>query len=269
MQALWNNPIFFKHRLLERREYQRSRSNFWLKQMSLVWCVLIPLLWVGLMVLPEVLDSFKPEYNPARLRLALTHLVANWLGALTLSYFVVLMVAIGLAISNTSALVTNEREKKTFESLQSTMMSSSEIVNGRLLSGLWPVFRELLIVSPLALVLGTAASFGFQTLMCLGLLVSTVMFYGAIGLWSSYLTRSTQNANRLAAGIAASLLVGLPVLSMLLENQFLLHLHPVFSSVYLTREGATPLLLLTAFHFCGTGLVWLDALRRERSAVRV
>ncbi len=34
-------------------------------------------------------------------------------------------------------------------------------------------------------------------------------------------------------------------------------------------QGAMPVLLVTAFHFCAASLLWLDALRRERSAVRI
>ncbi len=269
MQALWNNPIFFKYRLLERREYKRSKSSFWIKQMGLVWCVLVPLAWVALMGLPEVLDSLTPKYDAARLMRSLEHLASNWLGALTFSYFIVLMVAIGISLNSTSSLVTGEREKKTFESLQSTMLSATEIVNGRLLSGLWPVMRELMIVSPLALFLGSVAGFGGQALLCLGLLYSSVAFYGMVGLWSSYRNKSTQNANRLATGVAASLLVGAPVLSALMGSDFLLKLHPVFASAYLSSEGVMPVVLVTAFHLCGAMILWLDALRRERSAVRV
>lgn len=268
MQALWNNPIFYKYRLLEKREYRRSKSNFWVKQMSLVWCVLVPLAWVALMVMPEILDSVTPKYDVTRLMVALEHLTGYWLGALTFSYFIVLLVAIGIALNGTSSLVTGEREKKTFESLQSTMLSANEILNGRLMSGLWPVLRELLIVSPLALVLGTAAGFGFKSLLCLSLLFSTVAFYGMVGLWSSYCSKNTKNSNRLACGVAGSLLIGIPVLAALAQSEFLLKLHPVFASMYLA-EGLVPVVLVTAFHFCGAGFLWLDSLRRERSAVRV
>lgn len=268
MQALWNNPIFFKHRLLENREYRRSKSSFWVRQMSLVWCVLVPLAFVAMLALPEILDSISPAYNPDRLYTALTKLTQNWLGALTISHFLVLLVAIGLSLHGTSAQVTGEREKKTFESLQSTMMSATEIVNGRLASGLWPVLRELLIVSPLALFLGTIAGFGIKSLLCIALLFSTVAFYGMVGLWSSYCCKNTQNAHRMAAGVAGSLLVLTPLAAALTSNESLLLLHPVYASGALA-QGMLPVLLVTAFHFCAASLLWLDALRRERSAVRI
>lgn len=270
MQALWNNPIFFKARLLEAREYSRCKSSFWVKQMGLVWCVLVPLAWVLLMTFPEIMDAFAPEYNPGKLFLALGHLTTNWLYALTLSYYVGTMVAIGLALNSTSSLVTGEREKKTYDSLQSTMLSATEILSGRLLTGLYPVVRELLIVTPLGLALGTLAGFGVNSFLCIALLYSTVAFYGMVGLWSSYASKSTQNANRLATGVAGSLLIGIPILSMFMGgNEFLLHLHPIFATGYLSSEGWGPVVLVTAFHFTGAALLWLDALRRERSAVRV
>jgi len=268
MQALWNNPIFYKYRLLEKREYRKSKSNFWVKQMLLVWCVLVPLAWVVMMTLPEVLDALTPKYKPEQLYVALNHLSSNWLGALGYSHLIVLMVAIGIAINGTTSLVTGEREKKTFESLQSTMMSPTEIVNGRVLAGLWPVLRELTIVSPLALLLGLISGFAFKALLCVCLLYSTVLFYGMVGLWSSYFSKSTQNANRLATGIAASLVVGIPVVASLTSNWELMRLHPVYASCLLD-EGFAPVILVTAFHFCGAALLWLDALRRERSAVRI
>lgn len=269
MQALWNNPIFYKARLLEKREYRRSKSSFWVKQMGLVWCVLVPLLWVAVMTFPEIMDAFAPKYKPVQLQQALEHLTGNWLTALTLSYYVVSLVAIGLALSSTSSLVTGEREKKTFESLQATMLSPTEIVNGRLMCGLYPVLRELLIVTPLGIVLGTLAGFGLNSFLCASLLYSTVAFYGMVGLWSSYVSKSSQNSNRLASGAAGSLLVGIPLLSLLMGNDFLLHLHPVFATGYLSSEGWGPVVLVTAFHFTAAALLWLDALRRERSAVRV
>lgn len=268
MQALWNNPIFFKHRLLENREYRRSKSSFWIRQMGLVWCVLIPLAFVAMLALPEILDSVSPIYKPDRLYDALFNLTRQWLGALTISHFLVLLAAIGLSLHGTSAQVTGEREKKTYESLQSTMMSATEIVNGRLASGLWPVLRELLIVSPLALVLGTLAGVGVKAILCIALLFSTVAFYGMVGLWSSYCCKNTQNAHRMASGVAGSLLILTPLAAALTSNYSLLLLHPVYASGSLS-QGATPVLLVTAFHFCAASLLWLDALRRERSAVRV
>lgn len=268
MQALWNNPIFFKSRLLEKREYRRSKSSFWVKQMVLVWCVLVPLGWAGVMAMPELLDSISPKVNLDRLYMAVYNLEQSWLKALSFSHFIVLLVAIGIAINGTSSLVTGEREKKTFESLQSTMLSPTEIVNGRLLSGLWPVLRELTIVAPLALLLGLIASEGFKALLCVSLLYSTVAFYGMVGLWCSYVNKSTQNSNRMATGVAASLLVGIPVAALLSGAHFLLSMHPVYASWQLSA-GWAPVFLVTAFHFCCAALLWLDALRRERSAVRI
>ena len=268
MQALWNNPIFFKYRLLENREYRRSKSSFWVRQMSLVWCVLVPLAFVAMLALPEILDAISPQYDQGRLYNAIFNLTRQWLGALTISHFLVLLVAIGLSLHGTSSQVTGEREKKTFESLQSTMMSATEIVNGRLASGLWPVLRELLIVSPLALLLGAVAGFGMKALLCIALLFSTVAFYGMVGLWSSYCCKNTQNAHRMAAGVAGSLLILTPLAAALTSNESLLMLHPVYASGALA-QGAMPVLLVTAFHFCAASLLWLDALRRERSAVRI
>lgn len=268
MQAFWNNPIFFKYRLLEKREYRRSKSSFWVKQMVLVWCVLVPLAWAGVMAMPELLDSVSPKVNLDRLYMAIYNLEQSWLKALTLSHFIVLLVSIGIAINGTSSLVTGEREKKTFESLQSTMLTPTEIVNGRLMSGLWPVLRELCIVAPLALLLGVIASEGFKALLCVALLFSTVAFYGMVGLWSSYCNKSTQNSNRMATGIAASLLVGTPVVAWLSGAGFLVSFHPVYAS-WLLGDGWSPVFLVTAFHFCCAALLWLDALRRERSAVRI
>jgi|EP01012_Entosiphon_sulcatum_P066898 hypothetical protein len=268
MQALWNNPIFYKYRLLEKREYRRSKSSFWIRQMSLVWCVLVPLGFVAMLALPEILDSISPKFDQARLYLALTTLASKWIGALSLSHFLVLMVAIGLSLQGTSSLVTAEREKKTLESLQSTMMSPTEIVNGRLASGLYPVLRELLIVSPLALCLGAVAGFGLKTLLCIALLFSTVAFYGMVGLWCSYLCKNTQHANRMASGVAGSLLILVPLAAKLSGEDSLMMLHPVYASYWLS-DGVMPVILVTAFHFCAASLLWLDALRRERSAVRV
>ncbi|MBS2035407.1 hypothetical protein JST97_10485 [bacterium] len=268
MQALWNNPIFYKYRLLEKREYSRSKSSFWVRQMSLVWCVLIPLGFVAMLALPEILDSISPKFDPARLYVALSSLASRWVGALTLSHFLVLMVAIGLSLHGTCSLVTAEREKKTLESLQSTMMSPTEIVNGRLASGLYPVLRELMIVSPLALMLGAMAGFGLKALLCIALLFSSVAFYGMVGLWSSYMCKNTQHANRMASGVAGSLLILVPMASQLSGESSFLMLHPVYASFSLA-EGVIPVILVTAFHFCAASLLWLDSLRRERSAVRV
>ncbi|MFN8606750.1 MAG: hypothetical protein U0931_04420 [Vulcanimicrobiota bacterium] len=268
MQALWNNPIFYKYRLLEKREYSRSKSSFWVRQMSLVWCVLVPLGFVAMLSLPEILDAISPEFNQGRLYLALTELADKWIGALTLSHFLVLMVAIGLSVHGTCSLVTAEREKKTLESLQSTMLSASEIVNGRLASGLYPVLRELFIVSPLALFLGALAGFGLKSLLCIALLFSSVAFYGMVGLWCSYLCKNTQYANRMASGVAGSLLILVPMASKLSGKGWMLLLHPVYASFSLA-QGVMPVILVTAFHFFGASMLWLDALRRERSAVRV
>jgi len=180
----------------------------------------------------------------------------------------VLLMAIGLATHGTSSLVTGEREKKTYESLHSTMLTSTEILNGRLMCGLWPVLRELLIVSPLALALGTLSGFGFKSLLCVLLLFSTVAFYGMVGLWSSYASKNTTHANRLAGGVIGSLVVGLPILSGLSGQEDLLRLHPLFATGFLS-EGIGPVLLVTVFHVFGASLLWFDSLRRERSAVRV
>ena len=85
------------------------------------------------------------------------------------------------------------------------------------------------------------------------------------------MVKSTQNAHVIASGggcAVRSLLILTPLPAALTSTDSLLLLHPVYASGSLT-QGATPVLLVTAFHFCAASLLWLDALRRERSAVKV
>lgn len=269
MRWLLHNPIFIKARILEARNYRRSPSSFWLKQMGLVWCVLIPVGWTALMSLPPVLDAVSPKVNWTRFGAALNQLGENSMTALAFSYFLVLVAAIHLALNSTSASVTTEREKKTFESLQSTMLSAAEIVAGRMTTGLYPLFRELAILSPVVIGLGLLAGRAGTALSCLGLLASTALAYGAVGLWSSYRSRSTALANRMAVGIAGLMLIGPVLLWGLTDSPQTMLLHPAYAAVLVDREGLLPVLLVTAFHICATAWLWLDCWRMERSAVRV
>jgi len=113
----------------------------------------------------------------------------------------------------TADSVTTERENKTFDLLQVTLINARSIIKGKLLAGFVYSLLLLLISLPLqssAYLLGGVTPPEF--LASILLLVSTTIFVCSISIWASTRVRRISSAIGLAYIISSIILIGLPTL---------------------------------------------------------
>ena len=120
-----------------------------------------------------------------------------------------LVLIIFLAPSLTANAITQEREQQTWNALLLTRLSGDEIVIGKLLARLAPAVILLLLFVPLSLLAAVAGNLPASALyLSYLLLIATTVFYGAIGLFSSWVYRRTSVATSAASGVIAFFVVG-------------------------------------------------------------
>lgn len=132
-----------------------------------------------------------------------------------------LMLIIFIAPAFTAGAITGERERKTYDLLQITLLPRPSFVIGKLESALGYIFLLLLAAIPLQSI---AFLFGGVTeaelILSFVLLIVTAITFGTVGLFFSTVTERTLTASVRAYSLALIVLVGVPVVSSLFVGYF-------------------------------------------------
>lgn len=110
--------------------------------------------------------------------------------------------------------ITSERENKTFDLLQITLLSSGAIIREKLLAGIIFTLSLPLISLPLqssAYLLGGITP--MEYLVSVVLLISTTIFLCAVSVWASTRSIRTSSAMGLTHAITGIIILGLPILA--------------------------------------------------------
>ena len=131
--------------------------------------------------------------------------------------FIELMLIIFIVPALTAGAITSERERKTYDLLQTTLISKATFVVGKMQSALGYIVLLLLSAIPLQ---STAFLFGGvseqEMLLALLVLLVSALALGAFGMFFSSITERTLAATIRSYTVAIAITVGLPVLALLL-----------------------------------------------------
>lgn len=144
----------------------------------------------------------------------------------------------------TAGAISGEREHRTYDLLRTTLLPARSLVTGKLTSAVSFIILLLLAAVPLqslAFLLGGVAP--EEVLISLGILVTTALAFGTVGVFFSALMRRTLGASVLTYSFALLATLGLPLL--------LLTLIPITSVFYYN----TPEPLVEALLIYGGGFL--------------
>jgi ABC-2 type transport system permease protein len=150
-----------------------------------------------------------------------------------------------IAPAFTAGAISGERERQTYDLLQTTLLSAHALVLGKLTSALSYIFLLLIAAFPLqslAFLLGGVAP--EEVLIASGLLVATAWLFGASGVFFSSFMRRTLGSTVLTYAFALLATLGLPLI--------LVALLPLTSVFF---NNATPGPVLEGVLIYGLGLL--------------
>lgn len=131
--------------------------------------------------------------------------------------FIELMLIIFIVPALTAGAITSERERKTYDLLQMTLISKATFVVGKMQSALGYIVLLLLSAIPLQSV---AFLFGgvSESELILALIVLTIsaVTLGAFGMFFSSITDSTLSATVRSYTVAMAITIGLPIVAVML-----------------------------------------------------
>jgi hypothetical protein len=197
-KSIRNHPIFTKElRGIIRRQRSRSVLTFYLCFLAVIT--------LSLYVTIISANAVNPDPDVRRTLGKIIFL------AITLTQLVAIMFVAPLFSADS---VTSERENKTFDLFQITLLPIKSIVRGKLLAGV--MFMLILLLSSLPLqssayLLGglTASEFIVSTV----LLIASTVFLCSLSIWASTRSMRTSSAMGLAYTIASIVLLGFPILA--------------------------------------------------------
>jgi hypothetical protein len=197
-KTIRNNPIFAKElRGLIRQPHSRSVLTFYL----------VILAGITFLLYVTIISANAVNPDPdIRRTLGKTIFLA-----ITFAQLVAIMFAAPLFSADS---ITSERENKTFDLLQITLLPIKSIVRGKLFAGVRFTLMLLLSSLPLqssAYLLGglTASEF----IVSIVLLITTTVFLCSISVWASTRSGRTSSAMGLAYTIASIVLIGFPIMA--------------------------------------------------------
>ncbi len=131
--------------------------------------------------------------------------------------FIELMLIIFIVPALTAGAITNERERKTYDLLQTTLITKATFVVGKLQSALGYIVLLLLSAVPLqsiAFLFGGVSE--AELLLALLVLLVSALTLGAFGMFFSSITERTLAATIRSYTVAIGITVGLPVVAAIL-----------------------------------------------------
>ncbi|HYU19603.1 MAG TPA: ABC transporter permease subunit [Chloroflexota bacterium] len=121
-----------------------------------------------------------------------------------------------LAPALTADLISGERERRTYDLLLVTPLSSGQIVVGKLVAGLGSLLVLLILALPLQAIGIVLGGVGLEELgVAFAILVLTALTYGCVGLFWSTRLRTTRSAMAMAYGMTALGILGQPAVLFL------------------------------------------------------
>lgn len=157
-----------------------------------------------------------------------------------------LLLIIFIAPSFTAGSITGERERKTYDLLQTTLMSSPMFVIGKLESALSYVLLLLLSAIPLqsiAFLFGGVSE--LEVLLVFVILAVTAIGLGTVGLFFSTSVDRTLSASVRAYTVALIITFGVPVVLFMLQSLF----YGVFYGAGAAASGLPPALEVALVYF--------------------
>jgi len=193
MDFLSNNPIFFR----ETRVHPRNRGLRF-------QCILHLLVYPLIFIVPFLFVSFTyliSEHLDSYLRDLKGILAGCFTFAVVIQFFYIM----GTSLATQTSL-TKEKEMKTYEGLVASLMSSEEILHGKLLVSLYPILLAILVFSPFFVAMGVLA--GMSPLGLISVVLYSVgfsIFCGVVGLFASSVSSQSKKAQNIASSILAFL----------------------------------------------------------------
>lgn len=112
----------------------------------------------------------------------------------------------------TAGTITLEREKQTWNALLLSKLTHGEIVSGKYIGAILPTLITLAVFFPLNILAAIAGKVELSAfLLAHLLLISTALFYGALGMFCSWAARRTQISTASTAGAIAFLVLSTPL----------------------------------------------------------
>lgn len=198
LKQAMKNPVVFK----ETREYPKGRGfKFQLTLNTLFY----PFMLIAPFIFVCIIYTFYDKNLTAFQRDLTSILRGCFIFSTGVQFFYIL----SSAASGTLHAFTREKEQKTYDSLVSTLMSPADIVYGKLVVGLYPVMKTLLLFSPLFILIGLLSDIPFRGLLIV-FVYSLVfcLFCGIFGLFSSAWSATTGKAHNLATTLLGGTILG-------------------------------------------------------------
>lgn len=151
--------------------------------------------------------------------------------------FVEIFLVVFIAPAFTAGAISGEKERQTYDLLQTTLLKPSWFVLGKLSSALSYVFLLIVASIPLQSIAFLLGGLSLEELIVAQLLVVvTAVAFSLFGLYASAVTRSTISASVLTFGVAIFWTIGLPIIAGFFAGF-------VTSVFYMTSSGLDEMIL--------------------------
>jgi len=162
-------------------------------------------------------------------------------------------------VNRSSHLITDEKEKKTIDSLISTYMTPQEIIKGKFWWAFYPLMMEIVLFAPLFIVAGLI--FYVNTINLIMIFILNILVAGGgcmLGIYSSATSSDAKAARAKASNIFIFVVLVYPILSSLAVVILNLALSvlfrtEIFQKMYIFLNIINPLFLAAAVFFTDPG----------------
>ncbi|MBN2899734.1 MAG: ABC transporter permease subunit [Clostridia bacterium] len=185
------------------RKEIKTSTRTWKTPMMVTFYVGMLLLIMAFAFWTQVIDSYNPTVEPSFVR-------DLFIG---MAYFQLSLILF-LSPSMTTAAISGERQRSTFDVLLSTRLSARSIVLGKLLAGLYKIFMLIVASIPVFSVIYLFGGIGFVDLILfVGVCMMSALMMGSIGILMSSVFKKTTTASVISYGILLSLTIGVMMLA--------------------------------------------------------
>ena len=242
IKNLLDNPIFLKdYRIRERKESRKKiRIPGYLGYLAVLT---LPLLIVGAIFLASNNTGTTYWWDEF---IKITMVITIFL---QLFYFIF------KSITFSFPLFSNEKERRTYGGLISSMLTAKEILLGKFMVAFYPLFLEITGFLPLFIGLGLLFKMTIGKIMAVYIInVIVILFFTLLGLYCSLTSGSSSKSHSRAAFIAGFLVVGTLLIDAIIATlfsdfiPFTIFLNPgaAFASILFSEETSP-----TWFHLIG------------------
>lgn len=188
---LFSNPVYIKDTVIRARQQKKVRFR-------------LPegVGYLTLLMVPPIIGAVSYQINKSGFQETMKY---------TFAAICVLQVLIFCyrASIQASETVAGEKERRTFESLATTIMPPLEIAKGKYWSVFYPLARELTILLPVFTLIGLLSGFGIDNVLLIYLLtILDTAFFASTGLYHSTKSFNTTGARSGAIGTLVFMIIG-------------------------------------------------------------